>query len=367
MKDVKNYTATDIERYHSGVLSATERHALEKAALDDPFLADALEGYAFTQTPAADVGGLEQRLQQRIEGEKKRRGLFYIGNNWMKIAALFVLIAGGGWLVAGLFSTDKTETLAGNKEVQKAPAVVTTEAAQDSVMVYTDAPAIVPSPSSPQPSAPQKEQAPERSGAAPPDAIARQKSKPDVMNIPPATFSTATADSARDQVYAARERSFSEAERKQDALFNKEAASNDKFKSSVPARLDTLRNFNVAMKRDTTGLSEVVVVGYGTARKKSTAAGRAQGLVMDTLEPANGWRYFDDYVASNLKEPVEVKAKGTRGEVELAFEVNKEGEPVNISVTKSLCEKCDEEAVRLLKEGPKWKKAKKKGRVKIKF
>ena len=42
---IKHFNAYDIERYHKGLLSPKERHDLEKAALDDPFLADALEGY----------------------------------------------------------------------------------------------------------------------------------------------------------------------------------------------------------------------------------------------------------------------------------------------------------------------------------
>ena len=43
-----NYTSEDFKRYYSGTMTAAERHALEKAALDDPFLADALEGYKFS-------------------------------------------------------------------------------------------------------------------------------------------------------------------------------------------------------------------------------------------------------------------------------------------------------------------------------
>ncbi|HEU4471807.1 MAG TPA: TonB family protein, partial [Flavisolibacter sp.] len=91
--------------------------------------------------------------------------------------------------------------------------------------------------------------------------------------------------------------------------------------------------------------------------------------VLDSLEPAKGWAHFDDYVASNLKTPEEFKTKRPlSGEVELAFDVNKNGEPVNITVVKSLCNECDEEAIRLLKEGPKWKKNKKgKGKVTIRF
>ena len=41
----KIYSAADIERYYNGLMSASERHALEKAALEDPFLSDAFEGY----------------------------------------------------------------------------------------------------------------------------------------------------------------------------------------------------------------------------------------------------------------------------------------------------------------------------------
>ena len=40
-----NYSAADIEKYWKGQLSAADQHAMEKAALEDPFLADAMEGY----------------------------------------------------------------------------------------------------------------------------------------------------------------------------------------------------------------------------------------------------------------------------------------------------------------------------------
>ena len=40
----KEYSAADIQRYLQGNMSAADMHALEQAALDDPFLADAIEG-----------------------------------------------------------------------------------------------------------------------------------------------------------------------------------------------------------------------------------------------------------------------------------------------------------------------------------
>ena len=64
------FTAGDFERYHNGSMSPLEMHQLEKAAMEDPFLADALEGYAFTQTPGEDRAWLQSQLQAKTEGAK---------------------------------------------------------------------------------------------------------------------------------------------------------------------------------------------------------------------------------------------------------------------------------------------------------
>ena len=40
------FTSEDIRKYLAGKLSSAEMHAIEKAALEDPFLADAIEGMA---------------------------------------------------------------------------------------------------------------------------------------------------------------------------------------------------------------------------------------------------------------------------------------------------------------------------------
>ena len=40
-----NYSVEDIERYLKGKMSAKEMHDMEKAALQDSFLADAIEGF----------------------------------------------------------------------------------------------------------------------------------------------------------------------------------------------------------------------------------------------------------------------------------------------------------------------------------
>jgi len=96
-----NFSAADIEKYRKGQLSPAQMHALEKAAMDDPFLADAMEGFGVGK-PEPGVGSqednikeLHERLRQRVE-EKKSRTI-PIGS-WWKIAASVIVVGGGVWL-----------------------------------------------------------------------------------------------------------------------------------------------------------------------------------------------------------------------------------------------------------------------------
>ncbi|GAA4731785.1 energy transducer TonB [Flavisolibacter ginsenosidimutans] len=353
MSETKTYTAADIARYHSGELSAAERHALEKAALDDPFLADALEGYAATKTPVKDLTALQQKLQLRIEKEKGRRKISSIGTNWMRVAALFILIAVGGWAIVQLFGGKESKTE--NVATLKKPVNTGKNTVADSATVSSAAPLKT----TPLSAETQKEY--KRT------TVAKNKSRTHraVENKINDTESASSAfisaqDSVKELGYVTQQ-SAAAAGQKTEAFKKSIAEAKDKEQGNLASTTDTVKNFNVTLKRSDEGLQEVVVA---KARKQPA---RRMNVTIDSLEPAEGWTNFDDYVASHLKEPEELKEKGMEGEVELSFEVNKEGEPVNIAVTQSLCAKCDEEAIRILKEGPKWKPKKKKGKIKIKF
>lgn len=354
MNQLKQYTAKDIERYHSGQLSAAEMHAMEKAALDDPFLADALEGYTHTSTQSADLSVLQQKLQLRIEKDKKR-GLFYIGNNWMKIAALFIVFAGAGWLIFRSAPDNKTNDVATIKTVQEKLPEVLTNPVIDSVNDVAVAPensqtlTIQPAPTTP----------------ATKRKITRRQALPEVAKTSAASPAKEAKEFESDQA----KRVEAMIAQQQSNLVDSQAmarttiAAKDKmeaFKKSA----DTVRNMDVVMRPTDFAMNEVVVMKN---KSVSPQPRKRMQVVVDTLEPAEGWTNFDDYVTNNLKMPDELKSKPVRGEVELSFEVNNQGEPINITVIKTLCEKCDEEAIRLLKEGPKWKNNKKKGKIKIKF
>ncbi|MEI9944536.1 MAG: hypothetical protein WDN26_10000 [Chitinophagaceae bacterium] len=119
--NIKTYTVADIEKYHNGVLSAKEMHAIEKAALDDPFLADALEGYAIAGTNAVnDIAELKKRLAERTETTKVvpiAAGGTSIP--WLRIAAMIILVAGAGLLVYQFAFNEKKENVVAQNEAKE--------------------------------------------------------------------------------------------------------------------------------------------------------------------------------------------------------------------------------------------------------
>jgi len=129
---------------------------------------------------------------------------------------------------------------------------------------------------------------------------------------------------------------------------------------------NTAPSNQVVLQDDRRSLSEVVINNQkpnASARSRQVEA----NMKLEEPEPADGWDNYDAYLANNLNEPEEIKTKQNNGgQVQVSFEVNKDGEPVNIKVEKSLCNKCDKEAIRLIKEGPKWRRnANKKGRTTV--
>ena len=70
--------------------------------------------------------------------------------------------------------------------------------------------------------------------------------------------------------------------------------------------------------------------------------------------PENGMKALYEYIGGNLKYPEEAKKAGIQGRVFIEFVVDKDGKLTNIKALKGIGSGCDEEAVRVLQESPKW-------------
>jgi TonB family protein len=69
-----------------------------------------------------------------------------------------------------------------------------------------------------------------------------------------------------------------------------------------------------------------------------------------TISPDN----YLEYLQKNLKKPKQAIDNQIIGNVTVEFKVNKEGKLSDFKIIKSLGFGCDEEAIRVIKEGPSW-------------
>ena len=136
MADLQN----DIERYLKGELTPAEMHALERKALSDPFLAEALEGASSIPTGEleADLHTLQASLKERVQSPREKVIPMWA---WpMRIAAGLVLLAVSGFVIYSLLQKDSSHDLAVNKETV-APAEKKTEEKNSEQDIDKDIPA----------------------------------------------------------------------------------------------------------------------------------------------------------------------------------------------------------------------------------
>jgi len=102
-------------------------------------------------------------------------------------------------------------------------------------------------------------------------------------------------------------------------------------------------------------LDQKVATVMDTTVKSSPVATMASARVASVMpavsSPVGGWANFDTYITDNNKLG---KGAKTGKFVELSFSIDAEGTPSDIKIITGIDEETNAEAVRLLKDGPKW-------------
>lgn len=281
-------------------MTAAEMHAMELAALDDPFLADAMEGYEGQPAGALaeDMDELNRRLHQRVTPAKVVQ--MRPQRPWMAIAAASVVLVG---LAMTLWYTNhtpepsaiaKTETTF--KETTPAPV------AQDSQAAISPAPQ-----------------------ASAPVAAAPRKEKPDVSGTTTQVEANRQKDSTAGLIAAAPEPA--------------------REKAALTEKADDKRVVTGYASKDARSAAPVAAPPMSKS-KKEAPTGRIY------TEPTDGWSAWEVYLQNNLRRP---KEPVIHGNVVVSFTVNPDnGKPFDLKVDKSLHPLYDKEAIRLIKEGPSW-------------
>lgn len=97
------YNIIRIQQYLKGELTPEEMNQLERQALEDPFLNDAIEGYAVKGVSHTKLTLLQQRLQDRIAQQPQERSRMLFNSQRLGIAAvaclLFILSCVLFWMI----------------------------------------------------------------------------------------------------------------------------------------------------------------------------------------------------------------------------------------------------------------------------
>lgn len=89
--------------------------------------------------------------------------------------------------------------------------------------------------------------------------------------------------------------------------------------------------------------------------------------IFDVVEqqpnPEGGMSGWNQYLAKNLRYPLVARQRGVEGTVILVFEIHTDGSIHNVEVLRGIGGGADEEAVRVVSNGPKWEPGRQRGRA----
>ncbi len=446
----------DIEKYLSGKLSPAEMHALEKKALDDPFLAEAIEGGSAISPDdfIADVKSLQSSISAKANQKGSPQSFYW---KWpLRIAAGLLLLAASTFIVLNIVDEKaNTNSIALNKTEEETQPGISTPGLSDSVSsddeitVKQEAiqSATEASPEKTERRVKEEDQPKETAEETKPnfaldsekpkehleEIIVEEKAEADEVIISP---SLAQEELKKDD-RAKMKRSVNEKEdakrRSADVAQSAPSGAPVSAKIKVPSKIikgkvtdkddglplpgvnvsvkgasvgtvtdlngnyqiaiqenqnnvmfsyigmesqeiaiqkdENATEINVQMAPDVSELSEVVVTGYGTGEEKEF-----EGTMWELTEPVGGKKEYRNYLEKNIQYPQVALENNIEGKVTVQFTVEPSGLLTDFRVVKSLGSGCDDEVIRLIKEGPKWTPTKRnsepvksKAKVKLRF
>lgn len=401
-----------LDDYLEGKLDASMMHKVERISLEDPFVAQALAGLTEAKKRTQTLSILQRQLQERVAEKPVERKMWRMASHRLSIAAtaavLFLTVSVLFWMREN--QRQQQAELAANKakniEIDLKPQVAVAAPSVDSTVAPVAATAV---------DKKKVEQALDKTLNKGSQAIASNRSKsvvaaasqdPVLLDKQPAvaSFKREHAESpmsvvgavksvpappvqalesraegvqpqtsyatVRGKVYDYLGRPIPGANVKMvgedaRAITNSSGEfvlSTDKKVDKVSLEVASLgydrksieakanEKLNIRLEESTNALNEVAIVSYGEAKKKAavTAKNVADEVIIGV--PEIGWKAYSDYLQKNNK----LYADGTKTVV-LGFKILADGTPSDVKVVKSEGKAMDDEAIRLLKDGGKWK------------
>ncbi len=389
-----------LRRWLRGETRGSEQGRLERAAQEDPFLADAWEG--LNQKPQADhlhqIKQLNTKIAARTQTNQHKAGpvLIWLPRLAAAAAVLLLLTFGWKWLfnpapnadlvvdvpkieskaesepkptpstpeVADVSIEKVDKTLPSKRKAKEGPepATLSTEALADDGLIKEDANGLA--------AAEIAEEKPkvEASREDAPGKAASSRAAGNVEDKELAKISPATRDLNALQVkptvggIVVDERGQRAAgipvqrDANTFAITNRDGAF--ALPSVAPAQVKVIDpEFETQSLRLDDNDEKVVLQRKTKALKKSfDASDRREGVGYPS--PEGGFEQFEQYIQKNIETPLEAKRNFVSGDVTLEFTFEKDGTPTRIGVLRSLGFGCDQVAEHLIENGPKWRNGK---------
>ena len=419
-----NYSAADIQRYLQGSMSAKEMHEMERAALQDPFLADAIEG--FNEASFEQSNKHLNEITALLQANKEDAKVVVMPTKsfqWWRVAAMVILIAGAGtsgWYIFSLNSNADHKNIAqvNVAKEQKADTIVEPATVDTSTLIagtitvktkkdntglannnlgkekivasskasnrLAAAPVLHNTDKNAEPVIKKDEDtetqpviafAPAASDQKPLANTALRFSQDSAVshhdNFTVNEFKGRVTDNNKQPLANAvisagnHQATLTDADgyftlKGPDSLLNVTVSSIGFASTHTALKINAYNN--IAVLPDNQSLSEVVVTGYATKKKTKN-----KSVDADSAFPAGGWQSFQDYVYKKLHKKLDSTNNGgtVNGDVEVEFLVHDDGTPYNFNVTKSLGQAPDSQAIDLIKNGPRWISARKNKKAKV--
>jgi TonB family protein len=341
----------DIEKYLRGELSPKEMHELEKKALSDPFLADALEGGA-----SIDHRDFSKDIQEINKKIYKKQQVILTP---LRIAAGIILLIGVGVFLLWPAKEQKeivlNDTDSVTTEVQKQRA--------DSIVVQGKPTVKKQSPlSKHKQTEPTLRSTPVVTGLLEHDTITAVKVEPPPSvvaenthvisgtvttkedNLPLSGATVLIKGTMRGTTTDVNGHYSLEIADTSSLLFSfvgmqtSEVAANNKSTADIK------------MTEDISQLSEVVIARTALPSDDDNE----EGPVVRLAQPVGGVHAYNKYLETNRRYPQQALDNDVKGRVIVGFDVGSDGRLGNFKVIRSLGYGCDEEVLRLVKEGAAW-------------
>ena len=360
----------DIERYLTNQMTDAERHALEKRALTDPFLADAIEG--------AQIVKPEEFLS---DANALRHGILAPRKVWkfsLRIAAGVFLAIALGWLIWKPVSPPQPPTPLAESSSPAAADSMNRMADEAKPAADTKETVATAKPNADSKDQATKELQPDHVAATEPsparsaavaetedalDAVAESRKAAPAPSMKklgqPSRVITGKVTEAEDDIPLANvvvrdAQSQQETRTRGDGTYSLPVtAESPTVQYSFPGLQSVEQlagnetRLNVQLNDDSEQQSEIIA--FPPSNWSSSVPEELQ-----LAAPSGGIQAYQKYLETNRRFPASAQAAHVSGKVTLAFTVDPAGIVNDIRLVKGLGYGCDEETIRLVKMGPSW-------------